>query len=58
MKKKIPLLILTMAVFGSLLFFACSKSEGEGISPTYKEEGTTTGGNPYASTAGSQTSTT
>jgi hypothetical protein len=59
MKKKLPYLIFTALVFGSLLFFACTKqSEGSGVTPGYAEQETTTGGNPHASTAGSQTSTT
>ncbi|MBC7865354.1 MAG: hypothetical protein IAF38_20430 [Bacteroidia bacterium] len=59
MKKKFPFIIIAVAVFGSLFFLACSKqSEGSGTAPEYSQDATTTGANPHASTAGSQTSTT
>jgi hypothetical protein len=58
MKRKLPIVIFTALFFGTLLFMACSKSEGSGNAPAYASEETTTGANPHASTAGSQTSTT
>jgi hypothetical protein len=54
MKTKHLLLFLTVLGFSALIFFACSKSEGDGIAPTYSDEATNTGGNPNV---GAQTST-
>lgn len=39
-----------MLVVCSVIFMACSKSEGDGITPTYKGEAGTTGNNPYNTT--------
>mgnify|MGYP003351582543 CR=1 FL=1 len=59
MKNKFPFILLTAAIVGGLIFMACSKqSEGSGEAPGYSSQETTTGANPHASTAGSQTSTT
>jgi hypothetical protein len=46
MLKKLSVLFIFTAL-AAVLFFACKKSEGEGIAPTYKSEGTSTGNNPY-----------
>jgi hypothetical protein len=46
MKKQFSILF-ALLVIGFLLFLSCSKSEGDGIAPTYKSEGTSTGNNPY-----------
>ena len=45
MKKNISLLI-AFSLLCFFIFLSCSKSEGDGIAPTYKSEGTSTGNNP------------
>ncbi len=46
MKKNLSLIAILL-IMGFFLFLSCSKSEGDGIAPTYKAEGTSTGNNPY-----------
>ncbi len=54
MKTKHLLILLTVIGFTTLIFAACSKSEGDGITPSYSSEATSTGSNPNG---GAQTST-
>ena len=49
MGKKISVFLALSAIV-AFLFMACSKSEGDGVAPTYKSEATTTGNNPNNST--------